>query len=129
MQKHSCKKGQWLVSHASCTCAALQLGRVQAQPSWVTCLAWTSVTADSASHSSPEHMLLASGCCDGSVRLLSIAVSSLSQQSSSGEALPAVHCGTVQPPDLLNVHCLAAGWLAEASGEANSAVQELHKWL
>ena len=82
----------------------------------MTALAWTSQPATSntlPSHAgSDNHLILATGCCDGSVRLLSMAVSAMSQHdSTSGSQLAVQHCGVVRPPDLLNVHCLNLGWL------------------
>ena len=104
--------------------ACLQVARIRAQPSWVTALSWASCKASEASPSAggsgqDSQLLLAAGCCDGSICLLSVAVSAVSHaEGRSPAASTAVqHCGVLRPPDLLGVHCLDAAWLHGAAGE------------
>lgn len=101
----------------------LQVGHVHAQRSWVTALEWTSLSPSTdtplacpAPHVSPDsHLLLVTACCDGSVSLLSIAVSALSHHDAATNAQLAVqYCGVLRPPDLLGVHCLSLSWLQQA---------------
>ena len=88
-----------------------------AQGTWVTAVAWTNLPASppaASPHAGPDdHLILATGSCDGSIRLLSVAVSALlsHRHDSSGAELAVQHCGVVRPPDLLNVHCLSLRWM------------------
>lgn len=108
----------------------LQVGRqlVQKQ-TWVMALSWTT-TAAAHQLASDDCLLLAAGCADGSVHLMSIAPSAPPMhESSQPPNLMVQRCSAVLPPDLLGLHCLDVDWMTTqgdisvwqaASASANS---------
>lgn len=94
------------------------MGRIRAQPTWVTALCWTCRPHAGAPASAPvlapgDELILVTACCEGSVRLLGMPASVMGgpQGGRKGGPLQVQHLGVVRAPDLLRVHCLDAAWL------------------